>query len=463
MAPDGTEMSLLVANGQFPGPTIEANWGDYIQVTINNQIYGPEESTTIHWHGLNQPGTPWYDGVPSVGQCPIVPGSSLTVRFRADEYGTSWWHSHLSAQYTQGLFGPIVIHGPSEYADYDEDLGPVLINDWYHDYYSDIVDQVNAPVAAGTPPPIPRSQSNLVNGAGAFQNSSSYAKWKVEPGKKYRMRLINAGSVAFESVSIDNHKIKIIANDFIPVQPYDVDFVTLAVGQRTDIVFEASGESGQSYWFRAWNDPLCGQTDGPDGRGIISYCDGDSAAEPTSTGLPIPPNTSCHNDDLSLTVPVYQDPVKEPDVTITITIAPIPDANGVFKWTMNGVGFQGDASAPLLFQTITQDSTAFPRERNVYDLGSNQTVRVILVNTFVAPHPMHIHGHDFQVLASGPGTWDGTIVRPENPQRRDTQMMEGGTSVPSYIVIQWAQDNPGIWPLRKFSCMRSIGTVINSR
>ncbi|KAI9871113.1 MAG: hypothetical protein M1823_008542, partial [Watsoniomyces obsoletus] len=124
MAPDGVSQSLLVANGQFPGPMIEGNWGDMVEVTVRNEIYGPEESTLIHWHGLNQPGTPWYDGVISVSQCPIIPGSSLTYRFLLDEFGTSWWHSHLSAQYSQGLFGPIVVHGPSEYGDYDEDLGP---------------------------------------------------------------------------------------------------------------------------------------------------------------------------------------------------------------------------------------------------------------------------------------------------------------------------------------------------
>ena len=417
------------------------------------------------------------------------------------EYGTSWWHSHLSSQYTQGLFGPIVIHGPSEYADYDEDLGTVMINDWYHAYYRDTVKEINSPVAQGALPPIPKSQSNLVNGAARFSTAlaglgvppggppggstnnvtggagtpltnvtassgpaptdpsvnatppaSSYnvpfASWKVEPGKKYRMRFINSGSVAFESISIDGHQLKIIANDFVPVEPYDVDHVILTIGQRTDVVFTANGKSGESYWLRAWNDPLCGQSDGPDGRGIISY--GDTTEEPTTTGTTIAPNPNCANQDLSLTVPAYPWPAQDPDTTITINVGPIQDASGVYKWAMNGQGFKGDASAPLLLSAITQDTTSFAPERNVYNTGSNKTVRVIINNQFVAPHPMHLHGHDFQVLASGGGTWDGTIVRPENPQRRDTHMLQGGLAVPSYMVIQWEQDNPGIWPLREF-------------
>lgn len=54
---------------------------------------------------LLQTGTPWYDGVPSVGQCPIAPGKSFTYTFNADLYGTTWYHSHYSSQYADGLSG----------------------------------------------------------------------------------------------------------------------------------------------------------------------------------------------------------------------------------------------------------------------------------------------------------------------------------------------------------------------
>jgi len=46
-APDGVEDTCLLANGQFPGPTIEANWGDWIEVKVQNDI--PDEGTAIHW------------------------------------------------------------------------------------------------------------------------------------------------------------------------------------------------------------------------------------------------------------------------------------------------------------------------------------------------------------------------------------------------------------------------------
>jgi FtsP/CotA-like multicopper oxidase with cupredoxin domain len=52
------------------------------------------------------------DGVPGVQQCPIAPGKTFTYAFQADLYGTSWYHSHYSAQYVGGLFGPMIIYGP---------------------------------------------------------------------------------------------------------------------------------------------------------------------------------------------------------------------------------------------------------------------------------------------------------------------------------------------------------------
>ena len=109
IAPDGVTRQGMLVNGAFPGPTIEANWGDYIEVTVTNGI--ADEGTSMHWHGLLQTETPYYDGVPSVQQCPIAPGKSFTYRFRADLYGSSFWHSHYSAQYTDGVFGAMIIYG----------------------------------------------------------------------------------------------------------------------------------------------------------------------------------------------------------------------------------------------------------------------------------------------------------------------------------------------------------------
>jgi FtsP/CotA-like multicopper oxidase with cupredoxin domain len=73
-----------------------------------------------------------------------------------------------------------------------------------------------------------------------------------------------------------------------------------------------------------------------------------------------------------------------------------------------------------------------------------------MYNSFPASgHPMHLHGHNFQVLAEGFGTWDGTITNADNPQRRDTQLLTkaSGDGTLAYLVIQFDLDNPGVWPL----------------
>jgi hypothetical protein len=153
IAPDGVVKNGLTVNGQFPGPLIEANWGDTIQIKVTNNL--TDEGTSLHWHGILQNGTPFYDGVPSVSQCPIAPGKSLTYKFKADLHGSSWYHSHYSAQYAGGALGPMIIHGP-KFADYDVDVGPVLLSDWYHqDYYT----LVNQTMHGG----VPASNNNLVS------------------------------------------------------------------------------------------------------------------------------------------------------------------------------------------------------------------------------------------------------------------------------------------------------------
>ena len=135
IAPDGYQRDVLLVNGAFPGPLIEANWGDKIIVNVHNNITAPEEGTVVHWHGFLQQGTPWEDGAPGVTQCPIAPGKSLTYEFLASLYGSTWYHAHYSAQYSGGVVGPMVIHGPSQ-TKYDIDVGPIMLSGKFFVYLS---------------------------------------------------------------------------------------------------------------------------------------------------------------------------------------------------------------------------------------------------------------------------------------------------------------------------------------
>lgn len=87
--PDGVVTKNAVCiNGQFPGPLIEANYGDTINVAVTNNL--KDEGTAMHWHGFLQMNNCQNDGVPGVQQCPIAPGRTYTYTMKAELYGSSW-------------------------------------------------------------------------------------------------------------------------------------------------------------------------------------------------------------------------------------------------------------------------------------------------------------------------------------------------------------------------------------
>lgn len=291
IAPDGVNRSALLVNGAFPAPTIEANWGDTITVNVCNHITGPEEGTALHWHGILQKTTPWFDGVPSVQQCPIAPGQCFTYSFLADLYGTSWYHSHYSAQYAGGLAGAMIIHGPSQVA-YDYDVGPILLSDWYHASYEQLVEQVMTPAAAP-----PKSDNNLINGKMNYNCSlitdgqscvpnAGLSKFKFHSGKKMRLRLINSGAEGIQRFTIDGHSMIVFANDFVPIQPYTTNVVTLGIGQRSDVIVNGIGEPNSAYWMRSDLSPTCDLTNQPHALAAIYYETADTTSLPTTTATP---------------------------------------------------------------------------------------------------------------------------------------------------------------------------------
>ncbi|RYP44517.1 hypothetical protein DL768_009012 [Monosporascus sp. mg162] len=420
LSPDGFEKEMIVINGQFPGPLIEANWGDWISVTVTNSIRDPEEGTAIHWHAFLQQETPWYDGVPSVQQCPIAPGSSFTYTFRADHVGTSFYHSHYSAQIAGGVSGPIVIHGP-QHQEFDYDMGPVLLSDWFHEEYHSIIEGV-----MGT-----------------------------DPSSTHLLRIINGGSSGTEYFSIDEHNMTVVSMDFIPIEPYETNVIALGVGQRTEVIVrgKSGADAERAYFMRAnllGNCTVSARL--PMALAAIYYSDEDAENEivPESAAQEFDAaRFACGNEPLELTRPIEPMAVTalDPETTVRIEIRRELNATGQQQWLMNGQTFRGNFNHPIL-GLASQGNVSYPYDPqwNVYNMGSNHTVRVIWENNNDpednVAHPMHLHGHDFQVLSAGPGEWDGTIVNPENPLRRDTHLLPPG----GHLVTQFQADNPGIWP-----------------
>ncbi|GME49106.1 laccase-1 precursor [Neofusicoccum parvum] len=451
MSPDGYKKDVLLVNGQFPGPLVEANWGDMIEVTVQNKISGPEEGTQIHFHGFTQKGTPHMDGVPSVSSCPIAPEDTFTYSFKADLYGTGWYHSHYSGQSAGGLIGPVVVHGPSA-LDYDYDLGPVFVNDWYHKSYLELIDDV-----VSTDPELwhPMADNNMINGKMDYDcskvtdgtpcvSNAGLARFNFTAGATHRLRLINGGSASLQHFSIDEHEMTVISNDFVAVEPYNTKMVTLAVGQRTDVLVKAIGNPNGVYWMRSniSDSPSCSYSHQPAALAAIYYDSANPSTRPNSTAWPIDP-TTCANDPLTQTTPLYRIPAPPPSTTISLDFSHTTNATGHQLWTVNDRSFRANYSAPLL-QLAARGAT-FPATSNAYaPPPSARLVRLILHNNSTMAHPMHLHGHNAQILAAGPGAWDGvTVVRPANPARRDVYQMPPG----GHLVLQYAQDNPGVWGL----------------
>ncbi|KAI1816141.1 multicopper oxidase [Poronia punctata] len=452
IAPDGYEKSVILVNGQFPGPLIEANWGDYIEVNVHNNILDePQEGTSLHWHGFLQSGTPWQDGTPGVTQCPIAPGRNFKYRFRAEQHGTSWYHSHYSAQYAGGLFGPIVVHGPTN-AKYDIDLGPVMITDWWHEDYFTTVQEVMAPGFQGHT----YSDNNLINGRMNFDcatlpygdrtrctNHAGLSKFLFKRGKTHRLRLINSGTEAVQRISIDNHIMTVIANDFTEVKPYDTKVVTLGVGQRVDVIVKADGKPNAAYWLRS-NMTSCSFGNQPNALAAIYYDKSHTDAIPTSTPWDVPDPGTCANDDLHITEPLYAIEPPEPSWEQNMDIGLTVNATGHLLWTFGGVAARVDYNEPTLL-AIEGNESLFKPEMNVFNFGSNSSIRFIVNNPTPAAHPMHAHGQEMYVLSAGRGNYAGQpIIRPSNPLRRDVQMVEAY----GHAVFQIDADpdkNAGVW------------------
>jgi FtsP/CotA-like multicopper oxidase with cupredoxin domain len=98
-----------------------------LRVKVINELGVP---TSVHWHGMHQPGTWQTDGVEDVSRPPIPAGSEFLYEFRAEPDGTHWYHAHVGVQYGNGLFGPLIIKERQPIAAYDREE-VLFINDWF--------------------------------------------------------------------------------------------------------------------------------------------------------------------------------------------------------------------------------------------------------------------------------------------------------------------------------------------
>jgi FtsP/CotA-like multicopper oxidase with cupredoxin domain len=428
-------------NGQYPGPTIRAKWGDTIVVNVKNNM--KDNGTGIHWHGMRQLNSCQQDGVPGVTECPIAPGKTRQYRFRATQFGTTWYHSHWSAQYGDGVLGTMIIDGPAT-ANYDEDLGVLPLTD----YYKTPAFTLNEVAQHSTRGP-PSPDNILVNGTHVnAQGGGSYAKMTVTKGKKYRLRIINTAVDSTFSVSLDGHPFTVMTADFVPIKSFITTQLTLAIGQRYDVMFTAN-QTVDNYWFRVAVGTDCGSNNfistGVQMGAIVSYT-GAPSGNPKSSGVTM--RTACVDESTSNLVPFVSNTVPQSvvgsagELELGFNQAAAP--SNLVRWLIDGTPHIVDWNNPTL-ETQLAGSTNFGANANLHEMQTNGWYLWWIQSTAAVqlPHPIHLHGHDFYIVGSGTGTWDGstTGLTFNNPTRRDTATMPAG----GYLLMAFPADNPGAW------------------
>jgi FtsP/CotA-like multicopper oxidase with cupredoxin domain len=200
----GRAIQALTFNGRSPGPELRVHEGELVEVTLVNSDV--ESGVTIHWHGVDVPNAE--DGVAGVTQDAVPPGERHTYRFRAEQVGTFWYHSHqVSAkEVRRGLFGALVI-------EQHEPLRP------------DLVDLV---VVAHD-----MEGRETLNGEDVPRNR------KVAPGTPVRLRLVNTDNSPL-SFSLTGTPFRVVAIDGTDLhEPQPLENVTLEIagGGRYDVGF----------------------------------------------------------------------------------------------------------------------------------------------------------------------------------------------------------------------------------
>jgi FtsP/CotA-like multicopper oxidase with cupredoxin domain len=442
--PDGAGSRVcMLINGRYPGPTIVANWGDTIRVTVRNLLQA--NGTSIHWHGFRMLNKNIQDGVNGITECALAPNDVKTYEFQATEYGTTWYHSHFSHQYGDGVVGTVIVNGPAT-ANYDEDLGVMPITDWYYQTAFQAASIAFQNGQAGLGPPV--GDNILINGTA--KNAAGGGAWnnvKIQAGKRYRLRLVNTAVDTNMVVNLDGHPFQVIATDFVPINPYNTSHLQIGIGQRYDVIITANQTAG-NYWFRAVADGLCQSRNTREGRAVFTY-QGQTVADPTSNSTAIP-FTEC------------VDPVTSPKIaknvpsttfaaqakSLPVAFGPVAANGNTVVWTINGTSMIIDPGKPTI-KYVAETNNSFPQSYNVVEVPSTSvsTWSYWVVQQAVgAPplaHPIHLHGHDSYVLGAGDGQFNVSThfsqLRFTNPPRRDvTQLKKNG-----WLVLAYPTDNPG--------------------
>lgn len=394
----------------IPGPVLRYRQGDMLTVRLQNNL---PQSSTIHWHGLRVPHA--MDGVPWLTQPPVKQGDMFDYRFPLADAGTYWYHPHVNSaeQIGRGLAGAIVITHPDDPA-VDADLV------WQLDDWRLLESGALAPFHNRHDASHGGRIGNTVTLNGRIPD-----RIPVTAGHRMRLRLINTANARIFGLRFNAGNVWLFAVDGHPVQPLALKDGQLAIppGGRADLVIDITAAPGDEITV----------TDDYYQRAAYRLCtlvSNGSPEDAITAGRRPPPARLPAN------------PVAAPDFTNAIDdevrfgggamsrmtggrIRGVPAdlqtmvENGLF-WTINGQAMKAGDHAPL--------------EPPLWTVKRGQTVRMRWHNDSAFPHPMHMHGHSFFVLARNGHT------APE-PVLHDTVLV----SPRGHADVAFVADNPGLW------------------
>jgi FtsP/CotA-like multicopper oxidase with cupredoxin domain len=405
----GTRAVTFAYRDTVPGQVIRANVGDELAITVKNRL---NHSTSVHWHGIALRND--MDGA-SPASPDIPPGTDFLYKFSVPHAGTYWAHPHTGLDADTGLYLPVIVDDPTELGRYDAEW-IVVLDDWTDGIGStpqQIYDDLHgrAMPGMGGMPGMPGmggvGTSSLLGDAGDVSYpyylvngriAAAPTTFNAKPGQRVRIRIINAGSDTAFRVALAEHRMTVTHTDGYPVQPTDVDALLLGMGERYDVIVTA----GDGVF------PLVAEAEGKKAlaRALLS------------TGAGIAPAPAYRPQELDRMVGTVEMFTATPEVDLG---AVKPDAT-----------LSADLSGGMMSYDWKINGRAFC-DAQPLTVREGQRVRLTLSNASMMWHPMHLHGHTFQVVkADGrPGARKDTVI--VLPMQK--------------LAVDLIADNPGEWML----------------
>jgi len=390
-----TRFGVNDGSGAF-GLTLEE--GDMFDVRLENGLKVP---TGIHWHGVT---CPWrQDGVPHISQPPIPPGGHFDYKFPATPSGTRFMHSHFGLQEQDLLAAPLIIREASlKGRDVQEVV--VLLGDFSWQTPEEIFAALRKPPDSGT--------AMHMDHGGPDLNDVEYDAYlandrtlddppivDVERRSRIRLRIINGGASSNFTIDLGPVQGTLVAVDGNPVVPLTGNRFPIGVSQRADIEIEMSGD-GKAV-------PVLALGEGrPLRAGIILKPAGASVSKVATTGDEAGPVVGLAQElMLKALAPLPKKPIDR-----SIPVALDGTMMG-YRWGMPIDGMGGQPAT----------------------VGHGERVEIVFRNQTPMSHPMHLHGHMFQVSEINGQAIDGAL--------RDSIMVPPE----AMVKVVFDADNPGLW------------------